>query len=215
MKNDLGGSGSGRFFIFGLFGKMLTTTPFEQSLYDLLAPAAQDLGYEIVRIRMMGSKRPTLQIMAETFDGSMTSGDCEKLSRGLGPILEAHDPISGEYNLEISSPGIDRPLTRLKDFDRWAGFRAKLELNRMVEGQKRFAGVLVGSDNDNVSIDLDGEEETALIPFAWLHNAKLVLTDELIRESLSRRAKDDELEQIETAIDDGKIELETPEDSGD
>lgn len=194
---------------------MLTTTPFEQSLYDLLAPAAHDLGFEIVRIRMMGSKRPTLQIMAETFDGNMTSGGCEKLSRGLGPILEAHDPISSEYNLEVSSPGIDRPLTRLKDFDRWAGFRAKLELNRMVEGQKRFAGVLVGTDNENISIDLDGEEETALIPFAWLHNAKLVLTDELIRESLSRRAKDDELEQIETAIDDGKIELKTPEDSGD
>lgn len=190
---------------------MLTTTPFEKSLYDLLAPAAKDLGYDIVRVRMMGSKRPTLQIMAETFDGHMTSGDCERLSRGLSPVIEAHDPISGEFNLEVSSPGIDRPLTRLKDFERWAGYRAKLELDRMVEGQKRFAGTIVGFEDENVSIDLDNEDETALIPFAWLHNAKLILTDELIRESLSRRGKNDELDEIETAIDHGKIELENPD----
>ncbi len=187
---------------------MLTITPFEQNLFELLAPAAQDLGFEIVRIRMMGRETKTLQIMAEREDGSMTSGDCEKLSRGLSPILDAHDPINGEYHLEISSPGIDRPLTRLKDFDRWSGFKAKLELDRMVEGQKRFSGVLVGSEGENVAIDLDNEDETALIPFAWLHNAKLVLTDELIRASLSKRANNDELENLETAIDSGKIELE-------
>ncbi len=187
---------------------MLTITPFEQNLFELLAPAAQDLGFEIVRVRMMGRETKTLQIMAERSDGSMTSGDCEKLSRGLSPILDAHDPISGEYHLEISSPGIDRPLTRIKDFDRWAGFKAKLELDRMVEGQKRFSGVLVGSEGENVAIDLDNEDETALIPFAWLHNAKLVLTDELIRASLAKRSKNDELENIESAIDDGKIQLE-------
>ncbi len=187
---------------------MLTITPFEQNLFELLAPAAQDLGFEIVRVRMMGRETKTLQIMAERIDGSMTSGDCEKLSRGLSPLLDANDPINGEYHLEISSPGIDRPLTRLKDFDRWAGFKAKLELDRMVEGQKRFSGVLVGSEGDNVAIDLDNEDETALIPFAWLHNAKLVLTDELIRASLAKRAKNDELETIESAINDGKIQLE-------
>lgn len=187
---------------------MLTITPFEQTLFELLAPAVQDLGYEIVRIRMMGRDTSTLQIMAERPDGSMSSGDCEKLSRGISPILDAHDPISGEYHLEISSPGIDRPLTRPKDFIRWAGYRAKIELDRMVEGQKRFSGTIVGFEDDNVAIDLDNETETALIPFAWLHNAKLVLTDELIRESLSRRKHDDENEIIENAIDDGDLELE-------
>lgn len=187
---------------------MLTITPFEQNLFEMLAPAAADLGYEIVRIRMMGRDTATLQIMAERPDGSMTSGDCEKLSRGISPILEANDPISSEYHLEISSPGIDRPLTRLKDFTRWAGYRAKIELDRMVEGQKRFSGELVGVEDDCIAIDLDNEAETALIPFAWLHNAKLVLTDELIRESLSRRPKNDEAETIESALETGEIEIE-------
>ena len=209
MKMVRATQGSGRFFYCLKTGiDLLTITPFEQNLYDLLAPAAADLGYDIVRIRMMGRETATLQIMAEREDGSMTSGDCEKLSRGLSPILDAHDPISAEYHLEISSPGIDRPLTRLKDFTRWAGYRAKLELDRMVEGQKRFSGTLVGIEDDNIAIDLDNESETALIPFAWLHNAKLVLTDELIRESLARRAKGDEAENIENALETGKIEIE-------
>ncbi len=186
---------------------MLTITPFEKNLYDMLAPAAQDLGFEIVRLRMMGRDTQTLQIMAERANGTMTSGDCEKLSRGISPILDANDPIAGEYHLEISSPGIDRPLTRPKDFVRWAGYRAKLELDRMVEGQKRFSGTIIGFEEDNVAIDLDNETETALIPFAWLHNAKLVLTDELIRDSLAGRKSNDENELIETAIETGEIEL--------
>lgn len=173
----------------------------------MLAPAAQDLGFEIVRLRMMGRDTQTLQIMAERANGTMTSGDCEKLSRGISPILDANDPIAGEYHLEISSPGIDRPLTRPKDFVRWAGYRAKLELDRMVEGQKRFSGTIIGFEEDNVAIDLDNETETALIPFAWLHNAKLVLTDELIRDSLAGRKSNDENELIETAIETGEIEL--------
>lgn len=202
---QLGGSGGSFGAAFLFVWKMITITPFEASLLEMLEPAAKDLGFEIVRIRMMGAKRQTLQIMAEREDGSMTSGDCEILSRGISPIMEANDPINGEYNLEISSPGIDRPLTRLKDFDRWVGFRAKIELDRMVEGQKRFSGTIAGTEEDNIAIDLEGEEDTALIPFSWVHNAKLVLTDELIRESLSRRGKDDELNLIEDAIDDGKI----------
>jgi ribosome maturation factor RimP len=188
---------------------VLTITPFEQNLFEMLAPAAADLGFEIVRVRMMGRDTKTLQIMAERADGSMSSGDCEKLSRGISPILDANDPITGEYHLEISSPGIDRPLTRPKDFVRWAGYRAKLELDRMVEGQKRFTGTLVGLEGEYISVDLDNEAETALIPFAWLHNAKLVLTDELIRESLNRREKNDESELIENALDKGDIEIET------
>ncbi|KAF0117686.1 MAG: hypothetical protein FD163_218 [Hyphomonadaceae bacterium] len=181
----------------------------------MLAPAAHDLGYEIVRIRLMGSKRQTLQIMAEREDGSMNSGDCALLSRAISPILEANDPIAAEYYLEVSSPGIDRPLTRLKDFERWAGYKAKIELDRMVDGKKRFTGDLVGVEDDNIQVDLEGEDETALIPFAWIHNAKLVLTDELIRASLARRPKNDELEEIEAGIESGELELNATDDNPD
>jgi ribosome maturation factor RimP len=191
-----------------------TTTPFEDKLLAMLEPASRDLGYEIVRIRLNGSRTKTLQIMAERPDGKMESLDCEKLSRGLSPLLEAEDPIDSEYTLEVSSPGIDRPLTRLSDFDRWAGWQAKLELDRAIEGQRRFSGELAGTDGNNVCINLDGEEDTALIPFEWLANARLILTDELIRESLRRRGADeDELEKLEQALDDDAVEYVTDDTS--
>jgi ribosome maturation factor RimP len=190
-----------------------TTTPFEEKLLAMLEPASRDLGYEIVRIRMGGARTKTLQIMAERPDGKMSSIDCEKLSRGLSPLLEAEDPIESEYTLEVSSPGIDRPLTRLSDFDRWAGWQAKLELDRAIEGQRRFSGELAGTENENVCINLDGEDDTALIPFEWLANARLILTDELIRESLRRRGGDeDELEKLEQALDDDTVEYVTDPD---
>jgi ribosome maturation factor RimP len=185
-----------------------TTTPFEDKLLAMLEPASRDLGYEIVRIRLIGSRSKTLQIMAERPDGKMSSGDCERLSRGLSPLLEAEDPIDTDYTLEVSSPGIDRPLTRLPDFDRWAGWQAKLELDRSIEGQRRFSGELAGTEDQNVCINLEGETETALIPFDWLANARLVLTDDLIRESLRRRGADEtELEELEKALDDDQVEF--------
>jgi ribosome maturation factor RimP len=122
--------------------------------------------------------------------------------------LEAEDPIDTDYTLEVSSPGIDRPLTRLPDFDRWAGWQAKLELDRSIEGQRRFSGELAGTEDQNVCINLEGETETALIPFDWLANARLVLTDDLIRESLRRRGADEtELEELEKALDDDQVEF--------
>lgn len=196
---------------------MRTTTPFEDKLLAMLEPASRDLGYEIVRIRVIGSRNKTLQIMAERPDGKMASIDCEKLSRGISPLLEAEDPMDGEYALEVSTPGIDRPLTRLADFDRWIGWQAKLELDRAIEGQRRFTGELAGTDGTNVCIDLDGEEDTALIPFEWLANARLILTDDLIRESLRRRGADeDELEELEKALDDDQVEYvtDTPDTPG-
>jgi ribosome maturation factor RimP len=190
-----------------------TTTPFEDKLLAILEPASRDLGYEIVRIRLVGARSKTLQIMAERPDGKMASLDCEKLSRGLSPILEAEDPIESEYTLEVSSPGIDRPLTRLVDFDRWIGWQAKLELDRAIEGQRRFSGELAGTEDNNVCINLDGEADTALIPFDWLANARLVLTDELIRESLRRRGADEnELDELEKALDDDHVEFVTDAD---
>lgn len=163
-------------------------TPQEKDLVALLSPIIDRERFELVRLRLSGAKTKTLQIMAERADGTMTAEDCAQLSRQFSALLEEVDPITDKYILEVSSPGIDRPLTRLKDFVRWEGFAAKLELNQMVEGQKRFRGTLAGVDGDDVCIDLEGEEETALIPFSMVHSAKLMLTDDLITESL-RQAK--------------------------
>ena len=125
----------------------------------------------------------------------MSAEDCARLSRLISPVLEEADPIAGAYELEVSSPGIDRPLTKLKHFDDWQGYEAKLELDRLVEGRKRFRGVLAGTEGDSIRLDIEGEDETALIPFAWIMEAKLVLTDELIRHSLKAAKEAAEKEQ--------------------
>ena len=161
----------------------------EERIEKLVAPAIAAAGFELVRVKVAGKETKTLQIMAERADHTMTAEDCADLSRALSPILEEADPIAGPYRLEISSPGIDRPLVRLRDYDDWQGYEAKIELDRMIEGRKKFKGVLAGVDGDNIGLDIEGEEETALIPFAWIHAARLVLTDALIRESL-KAAKD-------------------------
>jgi ribosome maturation factor RimP len=158
-------------------------------LLELLDPVAEAAGYEIVRLRLMGgAERRRLQIMAEGPDGEMVIEDCAKLSRQLSEVLDAADPISGEYVLEVSSPGVDRPLTRKKDFETYEGYEARLELDRLAEGRKRFRGVLTGVEGDNIAIDLEGEAETTLIPYAWIVEAKLVLTDELMKRGAQTRA---------------------------
>jgi len=158
-------------------------------LLELLAPVAEAAGYEIVRLRLMGGDhRRTLQIMAETGDGTMLVEDCTRLSRAVSEVLDAADPIRGEYSLEVSSPGVDRPLTRLKDFETYAGYEARLELDRLAENRKRFKGVLAGVDGTDVAIDLEGEAETTLIPYAWISDAKLVITDQLLKRGAEARA---------------------------
>ena len=159
-------------------------------LLELLDPVAEATGYEIVRLRLMGGdKQRRLQIMAERpSDGDMNVEDCARLSRAISEVMDAADPIAGEYVLEVSSPGVDRPLTRQKDFATFEGYEARLELDRMAEGRKRFRGVLAGVEGDNVEIDLEGEEHTALIPFSWITDAKLVLTDELMKRGADVRA---------------------------
>lgn len=164
-------------------------TAEDVQLLELLDPVADAAGYEIVRLRLMGGTHARrLQIMAERPDGDMNVEDCAKLSRALSEVMDAADPISGEYNLEVSSPGVDRPLTRLKDFAEYAGHEARLELDRMAEGRKRFRGALVGVEGDQVAIDLEGEEATALVPFAWIIEAKLLLTDQLLQRGADERA---------------------------
>lgn len=165
-------------------------TAEDLKLLDLLDPVAEATGYAIVRLRLMGgSEARRLQVMAERpSDGDMNVEDCARLSRAFSEILDPADPISGEYTLEVSSPGVDRPLTRLADFDTYEGYEARLELDRMAEGRKRFRGVLAGTEGEQVAIDLEGEEETALIPFAWVIDAKLVLSDELMKRGADVRA---------------------------
>jgi len=168
---------------------MKTKTHIDERILALANPIASALGLTVVRVRVMSGKRKTIQIMAERkSDGLMEVGDCERLSRELSATLEVEDPISDAYVLEVSSPGLDRPLTDMQDFQTYEGYLARLELDRMVEGRKRFRGVLAGIDGDNVEIDLDHEEETAQIPFDWISEAKLLITDELIEAGQKAKA---------------------------
>jgi len=165
-------------------------TAEDLNLLELLDPVAEAAGYAIVRLRLMGGgETRRLQIMAEReSDGDMVVEDCARLSRAISEIMDAADPISGEYTLEVSSPGVDRPLTRLTDFATYEGHEAKIELDRLAEGRKRFRGELAGTEGDQVALDLDGEDETVLVPFAWILEAKLVLTDELMKRGAEIRA---------------------------
>jgi ribosome maturation factor RimP len=191
MALSSGGLRPGRFFVCRRTAKLMRgKTAEDLRLLELLDPVAEATGYEIVRLRLMGGdQQRRLQIMAERpSDGDMNVEDCARLSRAFSEVMDAADPIAGEYVLEVSSPGVDRPLTRLEDFTTFEGYEARLELDRMAEGRKRFRGVLSGVDGDNVEIDLEGEEHTALIPFAWITDAKLVLTDELMKRGADIRA---------------------------
>jgi ribosome maturation factor RimP len=161
---------------------MKTKTHTDERVLALAEPIAEDLGLTIVRVRVMAGKRKTVQVMAERkTDGLMAVENCEALSRELSAIMEVEDPISDAYILEVSSPGLDRPLTDLKDFETYEGYLARVELDRLVEGRKRFRGTLAGIDGTDIDINLDGEEDsTASIPFDWIAEAKLLITDELI-----------------------------------
>ena len=156
----------------------------------LVEPALNDLGFRLVRVSVSGRDGTTVQIMAERPDGTMTVDDCEIVSRNLSPLLDAHDPIQGRYMLEVSSPGIDRPLARVSDFETWAGHEAKIETKELVAGRKRFRGTIQGLAGNDVRLvvppDQGGPEVS--LPIGVIAEARLVLTDELIRDTL-RRAK--------------------------
>ncbi len=154
-------------------------------LEPIIGPAVEAAGFRLVRLRLLGSKRKTLQVMAERSDGSMSVEDCAALSGALSDFLEAEDPIEGDYLLEVSSPGIDRPLTRLTDFSRWKGNEAKIDLIAPLDGRKRFKGVLMGLDGNDVVVKVAGTE--LKLPFDAIVDAKLVLTDKLIEEDLRSR----------------------------
>ncbi|HEX4292717.1 MAG TPA: ribosome maturation factor RimP [Rhizomicrobium sp.] len=154
-------------------------------LEPILEPAIEAAGYRLVRLRLMGGKTKTLQIMAERPDGTMSVEDCAILSHALLDFIEQEDPLEGDYELEVSSPGIDRPLTRLMDFARYAGHEAKVELAAPVDGRKRFRGLLLGLDGNQVAMESQGARVS--FPFRGIAEAKLVLTDKLIQEDLKAR----------------------------
>jgi ribosome maturation factor RimP len=160
-------------------------------------PVLIGIGYRLVRVRISGLDGCTVQIMAERPDGTMTVDDCETVSRALSPVLDVADPIDRAYRLEISSPGMDRPLVRRSDFERYAGHQLKVEMAVAIEGRRRFRGVLLGAEGDAARIRRDdaapGEANEVLLAIEDMAEAKLVLTDALIAESL-RRAKHAERE---------------------
>jgi ribosome maturation factor RimP len=161
----------------------------------IIEPALDDRGFRLVRVAISGREGKTLQVMAERADGSMTIEDCEAVSREISALLDVHDPIAGAYRLEVSSPGIDRPLVRPSDFEDWAGHEAKIELSQPIDGRKRFRGRLDGFEGGEVRIEVDlGEagHQVVGLPVGLIGEAKLVLTDDLIREALRRAKKSNE-----------------------
>lgn len=157
------------------------------ALEELIGPTVEAMGYDVVRVRLGGSRPPRLQVMVERRDAAaMTVDDCAAISAALSALLDIEDPLEGRYDLEVSSPGIDRPLVRLDDFARFAGFEAKLETMAPIAGRRRFRGRLGAVEADKVSIDLGAPGGTVSIPFAAIRDAKLVLTDKLIADSLKR-----------------------------
>lgn len=157
-----------------------TAKTLAQRVAEYVQPTIEDLGFAMVRVEFLGLKNPRVQIMVERVDQQgMTVDDCALVSRAVSALLDVEDVIPGAYTLEVSSPGIDRPLVSLADYERFAGFEAKVELSRPLEGRRRFRGLLKGAAGDAVS--LETPEGTVALPFADIHRAKLILTDELIR----------------------------------
>lgn len=205
-----------RFFVFGTLpmSELIAKTAIDRRLAEILTPAIEGMGFELVRVRLMGGKTKTLQVMAERPDGGIEVDDCAKISTAISALLDVEDPVEEAYTLEVSSPGIDRPLTRLKDFGTWEGYEAKLETAELIDGRRRFKGMLQGVEEDEVLIEIDGPEGDPVIiglKYDWLSDAKLVLTEELIREMLKAR-KDagliDESDFDEIEADDGSAPQE-------
>jgi ribosome maturation factor RimP len=164
---------------------LIAKAAMDRRLAGIISPVLEDMGYELVRVRLMSGKTSTLQIMADKPDGGIEVDDCAQISTAVGAVLDVEDPIIDEYALEVSSPGIDRPLTRLKDFANFEGYEAKIETDDLIDGRRRFKGELAGVEGDEVLINI--EEGTVGLKFEWLSDAKLVLTDELIKEMLRQR----------------------------
>ncbi len=180
---------------------LIAKAAIDRRMAEIITPVIEDMGFELVRVRLMSGKETILQIMADKPDGGIEVDDLALINQALGAVLDVEDPILEEYTLEVSSPGIDRPLTRLKDFDMFEGYEAKIETEELIDGRRRFKGELAGIEGDEVLINV--AEGTVGLKFDWLSDAKLVLTDELITEMLRQRKAagvidEDKFDEIET-----------------
>lgn len=192
---------------------LVARTSIDRRLSAIVRPAIEALGYELVRLRLMGGKTRTLQIMADKPEGGIQIDELGEITTAVSAVLDVDDPLEDAYTLEVSSPGIDRPLTRLKDFDTWEGYEARLETSELIDGRRRFKGTLAGTEGEEVLISLEaegeGDEITIGLRFEWLSDAKLVLTDELIAESLRARK---EIDPDPAKFDDIQTDSESEED---
>lgn len=185
---------------------LIAKTAMDRRLADIVTPVIEGLGFELVRIRLMGGATRTLQIMADRPEGGIEVDDCGEISTAVSAVLDVEDPIEENFILEVSSPGIDRPLTRLKDFDMWKGWEARVETTELIDGRRRFKGTLAGVEGEEVLIELDEPGGAVIIglQFEWLSDAKLILTDELITEMLRQKKAsgvidESQFDEIETS----------------
>jgi ribosome maturation factor RimP len=195
---------------------LVAKTTMDRRLADIVQPVIEGLGFELVRIRLMGGATRTLQIMADKPEGGIEVDHCGDISTAVSAVLDVEDPIEENYTLEVSSPGIDRPLTRLKDFEMWKGWEARVETTELIDGRRRFKGTLGGVEGDEVLIQLDEGKEPVTIglQFDWLSDAKLILTDELISEMLRQKKASgviDESQFDEIDETDGDDDSDAPE----
>ncbi|WP_154719398.1 ribosome maturation factor RimP [Ciceribacter sp. T2.26MG-112.2] len=168
--------------------RIIIETGLDRRIAEIIEPVLVALGYKLVRARLMNQNGLTLQVMAEKNDGTMTVTDCEEVSMAISPVLDVEDPVEKAYHLEVSSPGIDRPMVRKSDFTRWQGHIVKCETSILVDNRKRFRGKITEVDSEGFMLERDqvayGEEPRVKIPFNTLSEAKLILTDDLIRDAL-------------------------------
>ncbi len=181
---------------------LIAKAAIDRRMAEIITPVIEDMGFELVRVRLMSAKSTTLQVMVDRPDGGIELDELALISQAISAVLDVEDPILDEYTLEVSSPGIDRPLTRLKDFEMFEGYEAKIETADLIDGRRRFKGALAGVEGDEVLINV--EEGTIGLKFDWLTDAKLVLTDDLIKEMLRQRKATGAID--ETKFDDIETE---------
>jgi ribosome maturation factor RimP len=205
---------------------LVAKTTIDRRLAEIVGPVIADLGFELVRLRLMGGRTKVLQVMADRPEGGIDVEDCATISTAVSAVLDVEDPIEDHYVLEVSSPGIDRPLTRLRDFDYWEGHEARIETTEAIDGRRRFKGTLRGTEGEEVLIEIEegGEALTIGLRFDWLAEAKLILTDDLIAETLRQRKDpgqgpdgtidESRFDAIETEADDTEDDGDDTDDAG-